>query len=172
MARRRSALRNRVEVVAFEAAVRFFGALPAERAEAIGRGLGLAFRAGSASRRRIAEANLARAFPAMPRGEVQAISRDVFAHFGGIAADLVHMLSEDTGAMLGRVEIAGEERARSAVAEGRGVFFLTAHLGNWELGALAAATLGLAMTVVARPLDNPVLEERLRAFREIGRAHV
>lgn len=166
MAKKRSPFRDRVELLAFEGAVRVLGAMPAERAEAIGRGLGRLFRLVSASRRRITRTNLARAFPQMPAPEVRALSGEVFAHFGGMGADLVHMLGEEWAETAARVEIEGEESARAAVASGRGVFFLTAHLGNWELGALTAATLGLPMTVVARPLDNAALEERLRAFRE------
>jgi KDO2-lipid IV(A) lauroyltransferase len=155
-----------VEAIGFAAAVRFFGAMPAERAERMGRGLGRLFRLVSASRRRIAERNLARAYPALPRSAVRDLARQVFAHFGGLAADLIHTLGEEPQETLRRIEVRGEENARAARATGRGIFFLTAHLGNWELGALTAATLGMPMTVIARPLDNPELEAALRAFRE------
>lgn len=166
MPRHRSKLRNRAEAIAFAGAGRLFGALPAVQAERIGRGMGRLFRLVSPSRRRIAEGNLARAYPALSPSEVRALARAVFAHFGGLAADLIHSLNEPFEETLGRLEIVGADDARAAVASARGVFFLTAHLGNWELGALVAATLGLRMTVVARPLDNPLLEETLRVFRE------
>ena len=43
---------------------------------------------------------------------------------------------------------------------------LTPHLGCWEYAALASAPLGLRMIVISRPLDNPMLEETIRRFRE------
>src|SRR5690606_31209113 len=45
-----------------------------------------------------------------------------------------------------------------AIAEGRGVIFLTAHLGVWELSAAAHALYGHPMSLMVRPLDNPYLD--------------
>ena len=50
----------------------------------------------------------------------------------------------------------GFEHFESALGQGRGVLFATAHLGNWELSAFAHALLGAPMNVVVRPLDNPL----------------
>ena len=61
----------------------------------------------------------------------------------------------------------GSEHVKTALAAGRGVLFATAHLGNWELSAYAHALLAAPMNVVARPLDNPLIDrlvERRRAL--------
>ncbi len=139
-----------------------------DRAEALGRRLGLLFRLLSRSRRRLTRTNLARAFPEKNPAEIERLSREVFAHFGGLTLDLIAMTSETAESILSRVEIVGEERARAAFASGRGVFFLTSHQGNWEMAALVASLLGMPMRVVVRPLDNPLLERHLRALRERG----
>jgi KDO2-lipid IV(A) lauroyltransferase len=45
------------------------------------------------------------------------------------------------------------------------VFLLSAHIGNWEIGALVAGMLGEPIAPVVRPLDNPLLEEELGRLR-------
>ncbi|HEV8267113.1 MAG TPA: lysophospholipid acyltransferase family protein [Thermoanaerobaculia bacterium] len=166
MAKKRSRFRNQLEDAGVRLALWLFRRLSHEKAEAIGRRMGLVARALLPGRRRRAEENISRAFGELPPERVSSLARDVFAHFGGITADLLRTLDEPLDAILSRVSVEGEEIARAAVASGRGVFFLTAHLGNWELGALVTATRGMPMTVIGRPLDNPLLEARLRAFRE------
>jgi KDO2-lipid IV(A) lauroyltransferase len=102
----------------------------------------------------------------MPPAEIRRVAREVFAHFGGLAADLLRSETEPVGSLLSRVEIVGMEHARAAASSGRGVFFATPHIGNWEWAALVTGASGFPVTVVARPLDNPLLDTRLRAMRE------
>lgn len=166
MPNRRSAFRNRAEAAGFSLAHALVSRLTPEGAEALGRRLGGLYRMVDGKRRRLAEGNLAGAFPGKSVGEVRALARAVFAHFGGLAFDAVRAADEPIESLFARVEIVNEEHAQAAVASSRGVFFLASHLGNWELAALVAAARGLPMTVIARPLDNPILEERLRSFRE------
>src|SRR5262249_2349200 len=50
-------------------------------------------------------------------------------------------------------------------AAGRGAVYVTGHFGNWEFYGVAWGWMGEPIGVVARPLDNPALDERLNAFR-------
>src|SRR5262249_25368898 len=43
----------------------------------------------------------------------------------------------------------------------------TAHLGNWELSALAHALLASPMNVVVRPLDNPYIDSLVERRRSL-----
>ena len=52
----------------------------------------------------------------------------------------------------------GFEHYRKAIEGDRGVIFLTAHLGCWELSSAAHALYGNPMHVMVRPLDNPYLD--------------
>src|SRR6185436_16013426 len=64
------------------------------------------------------------------------------------------------------LRLEGGEHFAAALGAGRGVLFATAHLGNWELSALAHSKITGPMHVLVRPLDNPridVLVERRRA---------
>lgn len=50
----------------------------------------------------------------------------------------------------------------------RGVIMLTAHFGNFELLGFLLARLGLPLTAVMRPLDNPLVNEFLLSSRQAG----
>lgn len=166
MAKQRSASRNRLELGAFLLLKGLFASLPLRAADAIGRGAGRLYRVLDARRRRLVAENLARAFPEKAPHELARLERAVFAHFGGLAAELLRSEREPVGSLLARVEVAGLDHVRAAAASGRGVFFATPHLGCWEWASIVTAAHGFPMTVVARPLDNPLLDARLTAMRE------
>jgi KDO2-lipid IV(A) lauroyltransferase len=67
--------------------------------------------------------------------------------------------------------VEGEENILRALAFGRGVLLFSAHFGNWEIASLAASRHG-RLNVVARPLDNALLEQDLVRFRNSLGAHV
>ena len=55
---------------------------------------------------------------------------------------------------------------RPLVCDDSAVILLTGHIGNWEVGGYALATLGFPAVAVARPLDNPYLDRFVRGVRE------
>jgi Kdo2-lipid IVA lauroyltransferase/acyltransferase len=165
---RRSAVRDAAEDLLVACVASGLGRLPPARAEAWGRRLGALLGRTVPPRGALVRRNLAQAFPEKSPREIRVLAREVFAHFGGLAAEIAATLEEPLDRLLARVEVVNEGAARAACASGRGVFFLSPHLGNWELAALVTAALGMPATVIARPLDNPRLERKLRAFRERG----
>ncbi len=166
MPRRRSDLRNRIEAFAVDLLLAAARRGTPEGAEAAGRRLGRLYRAVDRKRRELAERNLSRAFPEKRPDEIEALSVAVFEHFGGVAADILHSVSGPQAEVDARVSVSGAERIHAALASGRGLMLLTAHLGNWEYSALATAATGFPVAVIARPLDNPLLEGLLKTFRE------
>lgn len=62
----------------------------------------------------------------------------------------------------------GLENYERAKAGGRGVLVATGHLGNWEFSAFAHALMTEPMAVVARPLDNPLLDELVTRYRTMS----
>ena len=53
-----------------------------------------------------------------------------------------------------------------AMAQGRGLIFVTGHLGNWELAGSYVAARGVPLDVVARRMSNPLFDAYLRATRQ------
>lgn len=62
----------------------------------------------------------------------------------------------------------GLEHYQQAKARRRGVLIATAHLGNWEFSAFAHALMTEPMAVVARPLDNPLLDDLVTRYRTMS----
>jgi KDO2-lipid IV(A) lauroyltransferase len=133
---------------------------------AAGTTLGLAFYAVDGTHRRIAVNNLERAFPARSRKQCRAIAQAVFTHFGRVLLELLKFGSLSREQMLRLVEFEGDDRARQAYANGRGVIFLTGHFGFWELNGIVHALRIAPIGVLARPLDNPYLNRVLERLRQ------
>src|ERR1700686_1138603 len=57
-------------------------------------------------------------------------------------------------------------RMMEALLSGRPVLFVTGHFGNWEMAGYGLGLFGYQAHAIARPLDNPYLDEFLRTFRE------
>lgn len=104
---------------------------------------------------------------AMTEREREALVRNVFVHFAKTMLDFVR------GPALSRegldriiVSVEGWESGRAALDSGRGLIFLTAHLGNWELLGRWLAAQGIPLTVVAREPGDPAFGGYVRSLRE------
>jgi Kdo2-lipid IVA lauroyltransferase/acyltransferase len=139
--------------------------LPRRAALMLGAGLGRALAALDARHVAIACDNLRRAFPAWDEERVGRTARAVYVHFGRVLFDILWMQGRTSTQILPLVEFDGVENAEAAMATKRGILYCTAHLGNWEIHAIAHAWVHRPITAVARPLDNPALDARLCAFR-------
>ena len=89
----------------------------------------------------------------------------MFEHFGRLLMVLLKFSTLTPQQMLALVEFDGEERVRAAHARGRGVLLFTGHFGYWEINALVHALHLEPMSVLARPLDNPMLHDLLERVR-------
>ncbi|MBI1864855.1 MAG: lysophospholipid acyltransferase family protein [Nitrospirae bacterium] len=119
--------------------------------------------------RSAADENVARAFPTLSSAQREALVRGVFSHLGRTAIEFVSLSSYNAASLRryieDRVRFEGLDIVRSFLDRQQGGFILTAHCGNWELLGLALAVAGLPMTIVARPLDSPSLNEWVDGVR-------
>ncbi|HEV8701626.1 MAG TPA: lysophospholipid acyltransferase family protein [Candidatus Polarisedimenticolia bacterium] len=144
------------------------GFLPRRAGLGIGRACGLLFHAASARHRRIARANLERAFGGdlTPR-ERERLARASFAHAGMIMADAAYF-GRIARHPLDRVAVfEGTEHLRAAASGKRGVLVFSGHFGHWELIGLLQPRLGVPFSMVVRPLDNGRLDAYLAGLRKI-----
>ena len=115
--------------------------------------------------RLIATYNLRRAFPEKSEAEILGIVQNVYRNMGIVAAeffDIPRLTKENIAA---QVEAEGVENCEKALAKGRGLLLFSAHFGNWELEAAAAALLIKPAVVIYRPLDSPLLDHLILRVR-------
>ena len=158
-------MRHLIEYWAVCAVRRLVALMPGRAVRAAGTLLGLAFYTFDRVHRRVADTNLATAFPQRTPAERRAIVREMFGHFGRVLFELLKFSTLTPARMCAAVEFEGEERARAAYAQGRGVIFFTGHFGYWEINGIVQAIRLEPMGVLARPLDNPYLNDLLERVR-------
>ncbi len=158
-------MRERLEYLGVVSLIALVRVLPDPVVRACGSLLGLAFYTLDRSHRRVAERNVARAFPQRTPAERRAIVRGAFGHFGRLLFELLKFSTLTPGEMLARVEFEGEEHVRLAQAHGKGVLFCTGHFGFWELQGIVHPLKFGPMAVVARTLDNRRLNALLEEIR-------
>lgn len=99
--------------------------------------------------RQYAEENFAHVLGTTPDDPVaQRLARDSFRHFGRYIAELMHLQGWDTEDLIDRVEIEGAENFAAAEAHGRGVIFVSGHMGSTEVAAALAVLRGYEITAV------------------------
>ncbi|HEX6549764.1 MAG TPA: LpxL/LpxP family Kdo(2)-lipid IV(A) lauroyl/palmitoleoyl acyltransferase [Gammaproteobacteria bacterium] len=131
----------------------------------IGRMLGRILRTVSGRRWRITLVNLEKCLPELDRGARERLAR---AHFDALGIAFLEFgmcwwMSEKRLRKLGQVE--GLEHLQAARAKGHGVILLSAHFTTLEI---TGRLLGLHtdLHLMYRKIDNPVIEEVMRASRE------
>jgi KDO2-lipid IV(A) lauroyltransferase len=143
-----------------------------------GRGLGAIAHAFAASARRTALANVARVYPAWTELERAALVRRSFLALGEALGESARALA---GSPRPRAALPVTPEAlltlREARARGRGVVFVSAHVGPWERVAEGLVAAGIPLVAMARESYDPRfsrLIERARAHagvRVIWRGH-
>ena len=153
------------EFLIFQKIKAIISILPRKLCLFLGRALGLIFYYLDKRHRLIALSNLKIAFERqLPPSELKKIARNSFKHFGEFSMDIIKFprLGEKQKNALMHVE--GEENLLDALNEKKGVLIFSAHYGNWELAENFLSKKG-KLNVVARALDNRLLEKELLKFR-------
>ena len=132
----------------------------------LGAGLGWFLRVVLRHRRAVVREALDRCLPERSAAERARITREVYRHLGTVPLECLHFSGSRAEAFAARVDIEGREHAEAVRARGGGALVLMAHIGNWELMGLAAASLWNPLNVVVRPIQNAALDAWWRKSRE------
>src|SRR5438270_570804 len=125
-------MRHRLEYAPVWLLVRILGVLPRPLARTAGIALGHTVRLLHGRLSRVAMRNLQLAFPEMPEGERRRIVRGVFTSLGRLLAEVCHFPRYTPENVSEVAMYDGLENFLQAERRGKGVLFLTAHLGGWE----------------------------------------
>ena len=124
---------------------------------------------------RTGRANLTAAFPEKTPAEIETILRGVWDNLGRIGAEFAHLdrlwdFDPDRPDRMGRIELApeGMERFRDLLNDGKPALIFAAHLANWELPAICAATYKLDSAVLYRRPNIAGISEWLTETRAVS----
>jgi KDO2-lipid IV(A) lauroyltransferase len=160
------AAKNHILYVAVRALLLVLRPLPASWLRALGACLGRALYRVGGSPRRVALANLERAYPGLSLVERRALAWRAYAQLGSYLGDTVAQLLGPARFVPLSFEEGSRQVLEDAVARGAGVIFVSAHLGPWERVAGSLVRHGFPLTTLARESYDPRfirLYDRLRA---------
>jgi KDO2-lipid IV(A) lauroyltransferase len=101
--------------------------------------------------------------------EIRRLRYDIFANFAAFVTDYLWMpkISRDNiGEFLTAESLERYSDLRRLSEERGPLIYLTAHLGNWELGGAAASLLGMPLTVLVDAHPSPLVTRFFDARRE------
>jgi KDO2-lipid IV(A) lauroyltransferase len=134
--------------------------LPADTASGIG--ARLARRIGPRlDKTRLIRRNLKVAFPEKNEAQIDAVVSGIWGTLGSIVAEYPHLPVICGREADQRLEIVMQDQLDVFEGGTKPAVFVTAHLGNWEIGAATIAHLGVPLSVVYTALQNPYLDRLL-----------
>ena len=119
---------------------------------------------------RLGRENLAAAFPEKSGAEIEEILRGVWDNLGRVGAEFVHLerlWDYESPAKPGRLDISPTtvQRFLHLIEDGKPALIFSAHLANWELSAISAATHGVDSTVLYRGPNIPAIDRWITETR-------
>jgi len=118
--------------------------------------------------RQIADFNLRLAFPEMSPAERARLLKRAYRHWGWLLAEFARFPRHSARSIEDIIIYDGLENYQAAAARGKGVLYLTAHVGAWELSSFAHSLHGHPLAYLNRPLDNPRVDALVNRYRSLG----
>lgn len=140
------------------------GLLPYSWLQAIGSCLGWVYYHAARKQRLRAEKQMTDCLK-WPREKVQRTVRHLFDHLGKMFAEVLYTPKLNPKNVDQYIQLEGREHLETALAEGKGVVLLTAHLGNWEWLGAALGLYGYPVTSVVKRQPNAAYTELLNEHR-------
>jgi KDO2-lipid IV(A) lauroyltransferase len=158
-------MRRKLEYAAAWPFIKLLGILPRPLARALAIAISQLVYLFHVRLRQVGMRNLEMVFPEKSEKERKRILRAEFTSLGRQLAELCQFpryTPENIDEVVVYEQLENYERA---YARGKGVLFLTAHFGGWELSAFAHSLHGHRVNIVMRPMDNPYLDGLLQSYR-------
>jgi Kdo2-lipid IVA lauroyltransferase/acyltransferase len=112
-----------------------------------------------------AKFNLRLTFPEWSDAQRDAVIQEMLRNLGWMAAEFARLpkLTKENIEQL--VVLDGNENFLEGQKRGKGVLYLTGHIGAWELSSFAHALYGFPLHFMARPIDNWRVDRLVNAYR-------
>jgi len=154
-----------IEYALVWAVVKTMGNLPRPLARSIGAGLARILYFLLPKLQRTADVNLHIAFPDGSDAQRKAIERAMVRNLGWMAAEFARFPRTTKENISQLVVLDGNENFLEGQRRGKGVLFLTGHIGAWELSSFAHALFGYPLHYMARPIENRRIDALVNGYR-------
>jgi Kdo2-lipid IVA lauroyltransferase/acyltransferase len=154
-----------VEYAAVWAILKMLGALPRGVARSVAALVARVLYAMLPRLRRTAEFNLRLAFPEWDEARRRGVIRGMVRNLGWMAAEFARLPRYTRENIEEVVILDGHENFLEGQRRGKGVLYLTGHIGAWELSSFAHALYGFPLHYMARPLDNARVDALVNRYR-------
>jgi KDO2-lipid IV(A) lauroyltransferase len=144
---------------------KMLGALPRGLARGLAAAVASALYAMLPKLRRTAEFNLRLAFPEWDDARRNAVIHGMVRNLGYMAAEFAHFPRYTRENIEEALILEGHENFLNGQRRGKGVLYLTGHIGAWELSSFAHALHGFPLHYMARPLDNARVDALVNRYR-------
>ncbi len=102
------------------------------------------------------------------RRAVRRLARETFENFAVHIVDFLRISRMRADIETGLLKFSHFERFRNTFLLGRGLISVTAHIGNWEMGAAATSSMGFPLHAVALKMKNKRVDEFFSKLRMSG----
>jgi KDO2-lipid IV(A) lauroyltransferase len=147
------------------------GVLPRRVARSLAAGLARVLYALLPKLHRTAKVNLKIAFPEWSDAQRKALIRKMVRHLGWMAAEFAQFPRYTKENISQLVVLDGNKNFLEGQRRGKGVLFLTGHIGAWELSSFAHAHYGYPLHYMARRIDNARIDALVNGYRCLSGNH-
>ena len=103
------------------------------------------------------------------RRTLKRMARELYKNFAKYLVDFFRFSRIDEEYIKKFVKIEGTHNIDAALARGEGVIAMSAHIGNWELGASVISLIGYPLSAVVLPHRNKQIADFFKRQRMIGK---
>ena len=100
---------------------------------------------------------------------LEKMAREVYKNFAKYLVDFFRFSRIDNEYLKKFIKVKGVHNIDAALAKGKGVILLSAHIGNWELGGSVVSMTGYPLSAVVLPHSNKKIDAFFRNQRLIGK---
>ena len=157
-----------IEYAAVWLIVKGLGMLPRRTARSIGAAITRFIYALLPRLQKTAQINLRIAFPEWSEAQRHIIIRGMLRNLGRMAAEFARFPKYNRNNIEQIVVLDGHENFLKGQRRGKGVLYLTGHIGTWELSSFAHALYGFPLHYMARPIENSRIDALVNRYRSLS----
>jgi len=116
--------------------------------------------------RRALHLNLSHVLGTSDPAVIEPVARRSFRNFSKYVVDFIHFYTMTPEEIRRRTVFNDFDRLNAALAEGKGIVFVTLHFGNWDMGAASLAAFGYPVDVIAETFPYDRMNRLVQGSRQ------